>query len=242
MPSYLFLPYGRISSILLVSMMVKKITCQCGYVFEEGVAPFIDIDSMPEIIEQITTGAFLSYICPSCAAKISIELQTEFVWKSRGTTLLFVPETKRIACLALCAGTTLIDPETNKKVPNHFLKKHQMPVIGYPELADRVAVLAASLDPLIIEAVKFFILTSKKDTHKGKLTILFESLTDDEKLEFHIHGMREHEVAVLTVPLSFYYTVDSDYRQGKHREVFSALRLGQYLSYKNIAVEEDDHG
>ncbi|MGP1594008.1 MAG: CpXC domain-containing protein [Treponema sp.] len=216
--------------------MLKKITCKCGYSFEQTVETSIDLDAMPNIIEQIKTGVFLSYTCPFCASKMSIELQTEFLWKSKNTTLLFVPETKRMLYRSLCAGEQRVDLETNKKIT---IKKHHIPVIGYPELADRVAVLSAALNPLIIEAVKFFILSSKKEAHAQKMMIVFEALTADENLEFHVHGMREHEVAVLTVPVSLYHAVESDYRHGKHKDVFNALQLGQYLSYKNIAVEEE---
>ena len=182
----------------------------------------------------------MSFICPSCHSKVNIELETEFIWKSKKTTLLFVPEKKRMECLAFCAGAVRINAENNKKVKTEFLKKGQTPVIGYPELADRIAVLDSGLDPEIIEAVKFFLLDNGKDIKGKRIQILFEKL-DGETIEFHVHGLREKEVAVMRVPLSLYQSVEADRKAKKQKEVFQALWLGPYLSYKNIHAEGDDH-
>ena len=200
----------------------------------------IDLDARPAVTEEIKKGAFLSFTCPSCRSKVNIELETEFVWKSKKTTLLFVPEKKRMECLAFCAGAVRIDAENNKKIKTEFLKKGQTPVIGYPELADRIAVLDSGLDPEIIEAVKFFLLDNGKDIKGKRIQILFEKL-DGEMIEFHVHGLREKEVAVMRVPLSLYQSVEADRKAKKQKEVFQALWLGPYLSYKNIHAEGDDH-
>ena len=143
-------------------------------------------------------------------------------------------------CLAFCAGAVRIDAENNKKIKTEFLKKGQTPVIGYPELADRIAVLDADLDPEIVEAVKFFLLDNGKNIKGKHIQILFEKLEGDT-IEFHLHGLREKEVAVMRVPLSLYRSVETDHKKGKQKEVFKALWLGPYLSYKNIHAEGDDN-
>ena len=219
---------------------MQKITCKCDCSFDVEYEKTIDLDARPAIKEDIKKGAFLSFICPSCHSKANIELETEFVWKSKKTTLLFVPEKKRMECLAFCAGAVRIDAENNKKIKTEFLKKGQTPVIGYPELADRIAVLDADLDPEIVEAVKFFLLDNGKNIKGKHIQILFEKLEGDT-IEFHLHGLREKEVAVMRVPLSLYRSVETDHKKGKQKEVFKALWLGPYLSYKNIHAEGDDN-
>ena len=219
---------------------MQKITCKCDCSFDVEYEKIIDLDLRPALTEEIKKGAFLSFTCPSCRSKVNIELETEFVWKSKKTTLLFVPEKKRMECLAFCAGAIRIDAESNKKIKTEFLKKGQTPVIGYPELADRIAVLDSGLDPEIIEAVKFFLLDNGKDIKGKRIQILFEKL-EGEAIEFHVHGLREKEVAVMRVPLSLYQSVEADRKAKKQKEVFQALWLGPYLSYKNIHAEGDDH-
>lgn len=219
---------------------MQKITCKCDCSFDVEYEKTIDLDARSAVTEEIKKGAFLSFTCPSCRSKVNIELETEFVWKSKKTTLLFVPEKKRMECLAFCAGAVRINAENNKKVKTEFLKKGQTPVIGYPELADRIAVLDSGLDPEIIEAVKFFLLDNGKDIKGKRIQILFEKL-EGEAIEFHVHGLREKEVAVMRVPLHLYHSVEADRKAKKQKEVFQALWLGPYLSYKNIHAEGDDH-
>ena len=219
---------------------MQKITCKCDCSFDVEYEKVIDLDVRPALTEEIKKGAFLSFTCPSCRSKVNVELETEFVWKSKKTTLLFVSEKKRMECLAFCAGAVRINAENNEKVKTEFLKKGQTPVIGYPELADRIAVLDSGLDPEIIEAVKFFLLDNGKDIKGKRIQILFEKL-EGESIEFHMHGLREKEVAVMRVPLHLYHSVEADRKAGKQKEVFQALWLGPYLSYKNIHAEGDDH-
>ena len=219
---------------------MQKITCKCDCSFDVEYEKTIDLDVQTAVKEKIKNGSFLSFVCPSCGSKVNIELETEFVWKSKKTTLLFVPEKKRMECLAFCAGAVRIDAENNKKIKTEFLKKGQTPVIGYPELADRIAVLDADLDPEIVEAVKFFLLDNGKNIKGKHIQILFEKLVGDT-IEFHLHGLREKEVAVMRVPLSLYRSVETDHKKGKQKEVFKALWPGPYLSYKNIHAEGDDN-
>lgn len=219
---------------------MQKITCKCDCAFDIDYEQTIDLDARPAVVDEIKKGSFLSFRCPSCQSKVNVELETVFTWKSKHTELLFVPEKRRMEYLAFCAGAVRIDAESNKKIKTELVKKGQVPVIGYPELADRIAVLEADLEPELIEAVKFFILDSGKDIKGKRIQILFEQQSG-EVLEFHVHGLREHEVAVMRVPISLYESVQKDRHAGRKKEVFQALKLGPYLSYKNIHAEGAEH-
>ena len=41
----------------------------------------------------------------------------------------------------------------------------------------------------------------------------------------------------MQVPLSLYRSIEAERSKGKKKEVFQALHLGPYLSYKNIHAE-----
>ena len=219
---------------------MQKITCKCDCSFDIEYERTIDLDAHPAVKADIKAGKFLSFTCPSCHSKVNVELETEFVWKSKKTTLLFIPEKKRMECLAFCAGAVRIDAESNKKIKTEVVKSGQTPVIGYPELADRIAVLEADLDPELVEAVKFFLLDNGKNIKGKHIQILFEK-TGERGLEFHIHGLRENEVAVMHVPFGLYDSVQADRSSRKKKEVFHALHLGPYISYKNIHAEGADY-
>jgi len=220
---------------------MQKITCKCGCSFDIDHEHTIDLDAQPELKDKIINGSFLSYLCPACNSKVNVELETECIWKSKNTVLLFVPEKKRMECLAFCAGAVRIDAETDKKIKTEVVKKGQTPVIGYPEFADRITVLDAGLDPEIIEAVKFFILDDGEDIKGKHVQVLFEQMMGPIFLKFHIHGLKENEIAVMHVPRSLYEAVADDRAEGIRKEVFDALYLGPYLSYKNIHIEGADH-
>ncbi|CEM61239.1 hypothetical protein DWQ65_11970 [Treponema phagedenis] len=213
-----------------------KIKCKCDYSFEIEYKKTLSLDDNPQLIDDIINGKFLSFICPSCRSKINMELKTEFIWKAKKTKLLFAPEQDRIECLSSCAGEKMIDSKTDKEIENTYVKKDQTPVIGYPELVDRLSALRNNLNPETIEAVKFFILEGAKNLDVKKASIYFEKILPDEKLEFHVHGIKKDETAIMPIPKTLYTQIEKDKK--KHTEIFAALYLGSYLSYKNIFIGE----
>ena len=121
---------------------MQKMTCKCDCAFDVEYEKTIDLDVRPTVKDDIKTGAFLSFVCPACRSKANVELETVFIRKSKKTKLLFVPEKKRLECLAFSVGAVRVDAENNRKIKTEFVKKGQTPV-GYPELADLVAALEA---------------------------------------------------------------------------------------------------
>jgi hypothetical protein len=65
-----------------------------------------------------------------------------------------------------------------------------------------------------------------------------DALGIESFLEFHIHGIKENEVAVMKVPLSLYEKTLHDYRSNPKKDVFSVLRVKTYLSVKNTMRNE----
>jgi hypothetical protein len=66
-----------------------------------------------------------------------------------------------------------------------------------------------------------------------------DSRETEASLQFHIHGIRKDEVAVMKVPLSLYEKTLDDYKKHPKKEVFSDLRVRTYLSVKNTMRAEE---
>lgn len=215
-----------------------KIYCPCDKSFDIEHSGTVNLDKNPELISKIADGSFLTFKCPQCGRNIRSELKTRIEWPSKKNILLFVPESDRIACLSSCAGLKQIDLETNKEETS-YVKSDEIPVIGYAELAERIAILQANLEPQAIEVLKFFVLDSGKDINKKKVKLIFHSI-ENTTFEFYVHGLKSDEVAVMHVPHRLYDSILSDIKHKKKQEVFTAVYLGNYLSYQNILMDEQD--
>ena len=121
-----------------------------------------------------------------------------------------------------------------------YEKADETPVIGYSELAERIAVVEAGLDPHAMEVLKFFILDSGKDIKGKKIKIFFHSINDDGSFEFYVYGLKEDQVAVMKIPVKLYDSICQDIKNKKKSEIFTAVYLGNYLSYQNIFTEGRD--
>lgn len=202
---------------------MRKLTCHCEQVFNVDIPEVVNLDSNPEIIGQICDGSFLTCICPACNAVLHTDLETRFEWPSKKTTIVLIPEIDRFSFLS---GNI------------HAIKDASV-VIGYPELADRIAVLTANLAPLAIESVKYHLAVKARETNPdAKLTILFEKLNENKDLEFHIHGLKKDEVAVTVIPLRIYQSIKDDSEKNPDSEPYSSLQNGSYLSIQNILIED----
>jgi nuclear transport factor 2 (NTF2) superfamily protein len=58
-------------------------------------------------------------------------------------------------------------------------------------------------------------------------------------LEFHIHGIKENEVAVTKIPQALYDKTLGDYRQNPKADPFSGLRIKSYTSVQNLLRPEE---
>ncbi|ULQ59960.1 CpXC domain-containing protein [Brucepastera parasyntrophica] len=206
---------------------MRKITCLCEQTFNADLPETVNIDENPELVTDIQQGVFLTCICPSCNADVRTELKTRINWPSKNVSIVLLPETDRFSFLS-----GKISPEQ----PDDEI------VIGYPEMADRVAVYSASLEPMAVEAVKVHLATKAKESAPdADITIMFESLRDNKDLEFHIHGLKSGEVAVTLVPFNVYETILNEIHDNPASS-YNELKNGQYVSVNNILIEggQDD--
>lgn len=205
---------------------MRTITCHCDHTFEADLPEAADLDRSPELLSAIADGSFLTCRCPSCGARLHTDLDTLVSWPSRNMNLALVSEVSRLAVLSGHAAA-----------PEGFDV-----VVGYAELADRVAVFAADLNPLTVETLKFHLASKALESlPSGRPVITFEGLDAQGNLLFHIHGLRDGEVAVTAIPRPLYESVKAEVETKPEDEPQSCLRNGPYLSVQNLELEGGDH-
>ncbi|MCL2478651.1 MAG: hypothetical protein FWF22_04060, partial [Treponema sp.] len=113
-------------------------------------------------------------------------------------------------------------------------------VIGYPEFAERLLVHRDDLEPAAVETLKYFLyLKAEENYPNDEPEIFYTGITGDKSLEFHIHGIKKDEVAVMKIPFSLYEKYYDDFKKHPKNEIFTALRVKSYLSVKNTMRPEE---
>jgi len=202
---------------------VRKITCPCEQTFKADIPETVNLDKDKDCLDKLMDGTLLSCICPTCNTELNLDIPLTVFWPSRKATIMMIPEMER---LALVSG----------KVP---AKKNADYVVGYAELVDRVAVLRDGFEPVVIEALKYRLLQKAEESKpRTSPVVLYEKRDEAGDLEFHIHGIRENEVAVTHIPSHLYDSVLADWKADSDREDYTALKNGAYLSVRNILLED----
>jgi hypothetical protein len=195
----------------------RKIPCFCDNTFTIEYPEEIDLDARPEYLDEIMDGSFMNFICTSCGKKHKPEFPITVVWPGKNMRLEAIPELDR----------------------GEFYRKKGDPgkaetVIGYPEMADRIAVIRDGLDPAVVEAIKYYLLLKAEESYPDQdINIWYQNQSPDF-LELHLHGFNEDEIAVTKVPMTVYEKTAQDYKKNPKGELFKALRSGSYLSVQNM--------
>jgi len=211
--------------------MRRKISCYCDITFEIDTPEEIDLDSGSEYFDQIQNGTFLNFTCPGCGKKHKPEFPLSILWPSKKLRFEVFPEQEK--------G----DFYRRKKTPKEKGPNKLETIIGYPELADRLAVIRDGFEPAAIEAIKYFLhIKAEEQYPDDDLDIWYHSGEDggsSDSLHFHIHGIRKDEVAVMKIPLALYEKTLNDYKKNPKGDTFGALRVRSYLSVKNTMRPEE---
>lgn len=200
---------------------MRTIVCSCDASFDAELPDAVDLDAQPEHKQAILAGTFMAVACPSCGRKLKPEIALRVTWPSRKADLYVVPESDRVEAAEVAAGALATD----------F-------VVGYPELADRVAVLEAGLDPAAVEILKYYLLLKAAEADpNAEASAWFNGLAADS-LEFHVHGLRPGEVAVSRIPRSLYERTLAESKVRPGDEPFRSIRNGNYVSVQNLFSPE----
>jgi len=205
--------------------MEQTITCFCEHSWTEDVPGEIDLDLTPDYLSQILEGSFLTFPCPLCGKRLQPEFPLRVLWPSRHLRLEVLPELDRGA---------FYRRRKSPRDPGDLTET----VIGYPEMADRLAVLRDGLEPAAMEVLKYYLLQKAEETSPDREVRVSYAASDPRFIEFHLSGLRDGEMGVSKVPRHLYEKALEDYRkQGEQRKepggLFGELRVGSYLSVSN---------
>jgi len=202
--------------------MKQNINCPCGNNFPVKFEDEIDLDLNPEYLEQIFNGTFMSFDCTLCRKRHKPEYRIMIIWKSKNLKLEVLPELDR-------GEFYRRKKETASKETTPFET-----VIGFPEMADRLAVIKDDLEPVIIETLKSYLLVKAEENYPNKEINVWYHRSSPESIEFHLDGIRADEVAVMKVPREVYDKTTEEYSKHPKNEIYTSLRVRSYLSVQNI--------
>jgi hypothetical protein len=177
----------------------------------------IDLDVNPENIGMICDGSFMSFICPGCGKKHKPEFPVILLWPSQKLKFEVLPELSR-------------GEFYRRKKENTGFET----IISYAELADRVAVIRDGLEPVVIEALKYYLLLKAEETYPGLDISAWYHGNSLEDIEFHLQGIKADEVAVMRVPRNLYDKTLEEFRRHPKKEIYVSLRKMSYLSVQNM--------
>jgi len=201
--------------------MIKNFSCLCGANIQLDYSEEIDIDEKSEYLDEIHSGSFMSVSCNSCGKKHKPELKITIVWKSKNLKMEIIPELERGEYYRYL----------KKKKNNQSVQT----IIGFPEMADRLAVIKDELEPVVIETLKSFLLTKAAENYPDNDINAWYYSRVGEGIEFHLDGIRHDEIAVMKIPQEIYAKTLDDYKKHPKKEIYTSLRAGSYLSVRNLS-------
>jgi len=199
---------------------MKEFYCLCENLIQVDFPDEVNVTENPDTFDRILSGDFMSVTCERCGKVLKPEFPVRIVNSDRSFDCFLIPEMERSAYLL-------------GKVTYNYPSV----VIGYAELAERIRIFRASLDPGAIEIVKFYMLEKLKADEE--VTIAFHEVKDNS-LVFYINGLKDGEIGVKLIPFSFYEKVLKSLPEKLNEEPFSEILKPPYISVKKIAFEEDE--
>ena len=107
-------------------------------------------------------------------------------------------------------------------------------LIGYPEMAERLMILRDDLEPIAVEALKYYLFVKAQENNPdGEIGVWYQGVNQGS-LEFHIQGLKEDSIAVMKIPLDLYAKTLRDYTDQPKSELYNSLRFGNYCSVQNM--------
>lgn len=198
----------------------ELITCYCDNTIPLTVENEIDLDAQPGIRDQIIEGDFLKVVCDRCGKELKPEFKLRLSSAAQAVDLLFLPELMREQ---FYKGE--IDSEGAADL-----------VIGYSELREFFLMRSFGLDRFPLEAVKLNLLQRAPSSETVEIVLAGR---EDDKLLFHILGLREEEVGLVRIPMKVYKGFREQEEKLRGEEEYAALIRGPYLSVNLVSFEEE---
>ena len=213
--------------------MKINISCFCGANIPFEYDEEADIDENSGHLTKMMEGVFMSVNCPSCGKKHKPEFRITVIWKSKNLRMEVIPELERGEYYLAAFNNPARDKKIKTSIPN-TAKLSAQTIIGFPEMADRLAVIKDGFEPVVIETLKSFLLTKAAENYPEKEINAWYHNSSSSGIEFHLDGIRKGEVAVMRIPLDTYEKTLSDYRKHPKKDIYKSLYAGSYLSVQNL--------
>ncbi|MCL1814805.1 MAG: CpXC domain-containing protein [Treponema sp.] len=198
--------------------MKHKIPCFCDNTFVIDAPEEINLDTDPQHIEDILAGNFMNYTCTNCGKKHKPEFVLAVNWPSKNLNLEVLPELDR--------GGFYRRKEEKEAA--------QETVISYPEMAERIAMVKDGLVTEAVEALKYYLFVKADENYPEEDISVWYHSKNESGFEFHIHGIKDNEVAVMHIPPALYEKTLGDFQGNSKTEPFPSLRVKSYCSIQNM--------
>jgi len=200
---------------------MRKVTCRCETTFDADLPEEIDLETSPKAFDEILGGDFLAIICPNCGARLKPELRVRLYSKKSGMDIVALPELER---MSLYRGAI-------------ELPKNAQAVVGHPELFERARILVDGMDPEAVEIIKYWLLQkAMEQVPDTEISVAYAGKKDD-KLVFHLVGLKEDQVAILPVDQGTYTKTVSEKARSIHEAPFDRIFKGPYRSIRILETE-----
>lgn len=202
------------------------IPCYCGnqinYEYDD------EVEITPDIYSDIIQGKFMNVVCGKCQKTLKPEYSVMFRYPPKQMKIFLVPELQRDAFL-------------REKSPLIYKKTDRF-VIGFMELAEKLKIFDAGLDDIIVESVKYYILSKIENENniENEINIFFDKF-EDGKLIFHIHGLKKDEIGVLYIVMDFYNMTEEKLKNTINEEPFKNFLTPPYISLLKVYREYNDN-
>jgi len=236
--------------------MKQKITCFCDNIFEVEVPEEIDLDNNSNYLDEILNGIFFNFICPGCGKNHKPEFPLKIHWPSKKICFEVYPELQRGEFYlkktpspkkgSIPVETIIGYPEMADRLS---IIRDGLDPVAIEAIKYLLHLKAEEQYPDDEPEIWYFGSGQEGSTANsgsGEEGLTASSGSDEQgspetsgspgtsgSLEFHIHGIRKNEVAVMKVPITLYKKTLEDYNKNPKSEFFTALRVRTYLSVKN---------
>ena len=202
---------------------MRKVTCMCETTFDADLPEEVDLDTNPTVLDEILKGEFLAVSCPSCGTRLKPELRVRLFSKEKGMDVVALPELER---LSLYRGAI-------------ELPKGAQAVVGYSELFERARILVDRLDPEAVEIIKYWLIQkAAEQAPDAEISVLYAG-TKNEKLTFHLTGLKENHVAVVPVDSGTYSKTLAEKPRSVREAPLDRIFRGPYRSVRMLEADPD---
>jgi hypothetical protein len=196
----------------------------CETTFEADLPEEVDLDANPAVMDEILRGDFLAVSCPNCGARLKPELRVRLVSRKKGIDIVALPELERVS---LYRGAV-------------ELPKSAQAVVGYPELFERARILVDGLDPEAVEIIKYWLIQKAAEQAPEADIVVAYAGKKDDKLAFHLMGLKEGQIAVLPVESGTYAKTLSEKARSIREAPFDRIFKGHYRSIRIIEADAEN--